>query len=66
MCRALSRRDCDQGALNAAGRRPIVLSVSWLATVTPHADSLNMAAFAEPLRCGLQNQWFPDTEFRAT
>ena len=26
----------------------VVLSVGWLATVTPHTDSLDMAAFAEP------------------
>ena len=38
-----------------------VLSVSWLATVTASTDSLDMTVFAEPLRCGLQNQWFPDT-----
>jgi AcrR family transcriptional regulator len=37
----------------------VVLSVSWLATVTRKTDSLDMAVFAEPLRCGLQNQWFP-------
>jgi AcrR family transcriptional regulator len=38
-----------------------VLSVSWLATVTRSTDSLDMSVFAEPLRCGLRNQWFPDT-----
>jgi AcrR family transcriptional regulator len=38
-----------------------VLSVSWLATVTASTGSLDMTVFAEPLRCGLQNQWFPDT-----
>lgn len=39
----------------------VVMSVSWLATLTRSTDSLDMAVFAEPLRCGLQNQWFPDT-----
>ena len=38
-----------------------VLSVSWLATVTASTGLLDMTVFAEPLRCGLQNQWFPDT-----
>jgi AcrR family transcriptional regulator len=38
----------------------VVISVSWLATITSSTDSLDMNAFAEPLRCGLQNQWFPD------
>jgi AcrR family transcriptional regulator len=39
----------------------VVMSVSWLATITSSTDSLDMNAFAEPLRCGLQNQWFPGT-----
>jgi hypothetical protein len=39
----------------------VVISVSWLATITGTTNSLDMDAFAEPLRCGLQNQWFPGT-----
>jgi AcrR family transcriptional regulator len=39
----------------------VVISVSWLATITVTTNSLDMDAFAEPLRCGLQNQWFPGT-----
>jgi AcrR family transcriptional regulator len=39
----------------------VVISVSWLATITSSTNSLDMNAFAEPLRCGLQNQWFPGT-----
>lgn len=38
----------------------VVISVSWLATITNATNSLDMYAFAEPLRCGLQNQWFPE------
>jgi hypothetical protein len=38
----------------------VVISVSWLATITSSTDSLDMNAFAEPLRCSLQNQWFPE------
>jgi AcrR family transcriptional regulator len=37
-----------------------VISVSWLATITSSTELLDMRAFAEPLRCGLQNQWFPE------
>jgi AcrR family transcriptional regulator len=37
-----------------------VISVSWLATITSSTELLDMHAFAEPLRCGLQNQWFPE------
>jgi AcrR family transcriptional regulator len=39
----------------------VVLSVSWLSTITTSTDSLDMNAFAEPVRCALQNQWFPGT-----
>jgi AcrR family transcriptional regulator len=39
----------------------VVISVSWLATITSSTDLLDMNAFAEPLRCGLQNQWFLGT-----
>jgi AcrR family transcriptional regulator len=39
----------------------VVMSVSWLATITSSINSLDMSAFAEPLRCGVQNQWFPGT-----
>jgi hypothetical protein len=39
----------------------VVLAVGWLATITGSTDALDMNCFAEPLRCGLQNQWFPGT-----
>jgi AcrR family transcriptional regulator len=38
----------------------VVISVSWLATITNSTQSLDMHSFAEPLRCGLQNQWLPE------
>jgi AcrR family transcriptional regulator len=37
-----------------------VLAVSWLSTITESTASFDMESFAEPLRCGLRNQWFPD------
>jgi AcrR family transcriptional regulator len=38
----------------------VVLAVSWMSTVTNSTASFDMESFAEPLRCGLRNQWFPD------
>jgi AcrR family transcriptional regulator len=37
-----------------------VLAVSWLSTITDTTASFDMETFAEPLRSGLRNQWFPD------
>ena len=47
--------------LNYAARTvtSVVLAVSWLATITRSTEILDMNSFAEPLRCGLLNQWFP-------
>jgi AcrR family transcriptional regulator len=38
----------------------VVLAVSWMSTITNATASFDMESFAEPLRCGLRNQWFPD------
>jgi AcrR family transcriptional regulator len=38
----------------------VVLAVSWLSTITESTASFDMESFAEPLRCGLRDQWFPD------
>ena len=51
----IQRRDYAVRTVIAA-----VISVSWLATITSSTELLDMHAFAEPLRCGLQNQWFPE------
>jgi hypothetical protein len=37
-----------------------VLAVSWLSTITESTAFFDMESFAEPLRCGLRNHWFPD------
>lgn len=38
----------------------VVLAVSWLSTITSATGSFDMESFAEPLRRGLLDQWFPD------
>jgi AcrR family transcriptional regulator len=38
----------------------VIVAVSWLATITGATASYDMKSFAEPLRRGLINQWFPD------
>jgi AcrR family transcriptional regulator len=38
----------------------VVVAVSWLATLSDEISSFDMNSFAEPLRRGLVNQWFPD------
>ena len=38
----------------------VVIAVSWLVTLTDEISSFDMQSFAEPLRRGLVNQWFPD------
>jgi AcrR family transcriptional regulator len=38
----------------------LIVAMSWLATISGATASLNMNSFAEPLRRGLVNQWFPD------
>jgi AcrR family transcriptional regulator len=38
----------------------VIVATSWLATISGATASLDMNSFAEPLRRGLVNQWFPD------
>jgi AcrR family transcriptional regulator len=38
----------------------IVVATGWLATISCATASRDMNSFAEPLRRGLVNQWFPD------
>ncbi len=38
----------------------IIVAVGWLATLTGATAELDMRSFAEPMRRGLANQWFPD------
>jgi AcrR family transcriptional regulator len=59
----LVERDEPQYQPHRYARRVIdtvVLAVSWMSTITNSTASFDMESFAEPLRCGLRNQWFPD------
>jgi AcrR family transcriptional regulator len=38
----------------------VIVATSWLATISGATACLDMNSFAEPLRRGLVNQWFPD------
>ena len=58
----LERDDSRDQRLQYANRviATVVLAVSWLATMAGSNTSFDMNSFAEPLRRGLVNQWFPD------